>query len=62
LYKDARFFELSSSELRKNLDEVVSHKRNQYRKIFAMLDAVDSTIVESLEQYLLKNTFSQEIV
>jgi uncharacterized protein VirK/YbjX len=52
--KDTRFFELPTSELRKNLDEVDSHKRNQYRKRFAMLDAVDSTIIQSLEQCLKK--------
>ena len=52
---DTRFFELPVSEIRKNLDEVVSQKRNQYRKRFAMLDAVDSTIINSLEKHLKKN-------
>lgn len=59
---DTRFFELPVLELRKNLDEVDSHKRSQYRKRFALLDAVDSTIIKSLEQYLKKNNSSQVIV
>jgi len=55
---DARFFELPTFELRKNIDAVESHKRSQYRKRFTMLDAMDSTMIESLEQYLKKNNFS----
>jgi len=57
--EDARFFELPVFELRKNIDEVDSHKRNQYRKRFAMLDAIDSTIIKSLEKYLKKNNSSK---
>ena len=57
--KDTRFFELPAFELRKNLDEVDSHKRNQYRKRFTMLDAIDSTIIKSLEKYLKKNNSSK---
>lgn len=60
--KDTRFFKLPASELRKSLDEVDSHKRNQYRKRFSMLDAVDLAIVHSLEQYLKKSTFLQMTV
>lgn len=59
---DKRFFELPISELRKSLDEVDSHKRNQYRKRFALLDAVDSKIVQSLEQAFKRNNCSQATV
>lgn len=57
---DTRFFELPISEPRKNLDEIDSHKRNQYRKRFAMLDGLDLTIIQSLEKYL-KNNHSLKI-
>lgn len=60
--KDKRFFELPVSETRKSLDEVDSHKRNQYRKRFAMLDTIDSTIANSLELYLKKKDMSQAII
>jgi len=59
---DTRFFELPAFELRKTLDEVESHKRNQYRKRFAMLDAIDSTIIKSLEKHLTKNNSSKIIL
>ena len=51
---DTRFFELPAFELRKDLAKVESHKRNQYRNRFAMLDTIDSTIINSLEKCLLK--------
>jgi len=50
---DTRFFELPTFELRKDLHQVESHKRNLYRKRFAMLDTIDDTIITSLEKCLL---------
>ncbi|SFL93103.1 VirK/YbjX family protein [Pelosinus propionicus] len=60
--KDARFFELPTAEIRKNLNEVDSHKRNLYRKRFLMLDETDSIIIQSFDQYLKKNIRLQVIV
>jgi len=53
-YSDPRFFELPIVEPRKSLDEVESQKRNVYRKRFAVIDAIDTTIKQSLELYLKK--------
>lgn len=53
LCSDPRFFELPCMEHRKNLQEVESHKRNLYRKRFALLDKIDAEITKSLEPYVL---------
>ncbi|WP_371364748.1 hypothetical protein SRRS_53360 [Sporomusa rhizae] len=45
---DPRFFELPIIEPRKTIDEVVSHKRNYYRKRFALLDEIGVAIKQSL--------------
>jgi uncharacterized protein len=50
---DSRFFNLPIAETRKTIDEVPSHKRNLYRKRFAMLDTIDAEIIKTLEPYLL---------
>lgn len=52
---DPRFFELPLVEPRKNFDEVVPHKRNLYRKRFALLDTVEETIEDNLSNYLKTN-------
>jgi uncharacterized protein VirK/YbjX len=48
--QDKRFFILPPCERRKTLEEVVSHKRNQYRKRFAMLDEFEAEIVQILKE------------
>lgn len=54
---DSRFFTLPLIELRKDLGEVASHKRNLYRKRFTMLDAIDAEITKALESYLSRNSY-----
>lgn len=51
---DARFFELPCYEMRKSLQQVVTNKRNLYRKRFAVLDAIDMAITKELEQNAAK--------
>jgi len=51
--KDLRFFELPLIELRKSQQEIASHKRNLYRKRFAAIDAVDMSVTQALEPYLI---------
>jgi uncharacterized protein VirK/YbjX len=53
---DSRFFTLPLIELRKSLEEVVSHKRNLYRKRFAMLDSIDADVREALKPYLIEES------
>lgn len=50
---DPRFFELPVVEHRKRLDEVESHKRNLYRKRFAMIDAISIAMTKELELCLI---------
>lgn len=49
---DHRFFELPLQEPRKVIEEVVSHKRNLYRKRFTMLDDIGIKITETIEGYM----------
>lgn len=51
---DSRFFELPIIEPRKTIDEVVSHKRNYYRKRFALLDEIGVAIKQSLDLHTKK--------
>ena len=51
---DPRFFELPIIESRKSLEEVQTKKRNLYRKRFAAIDAIDTAIIQSLDQYMKK--------
>ena len=53
LCDDSRFFSLPIVESRKTLDEIPSHKRNLYRKRFAMLDTIEAEITQTLAPYLL---------
>lgn len=48
LSQDRRFFTLPITEHRKNIEEVVSHKRNVYRKRFVVLDMIAADITTSL--------------
>lgn len=50
---DSRFFKLPVIEARKSIDEVSSHKRNLYRKRFAMLDVISAEIKKAFEPYIL---------
>lgn len=47
---DARFYELPLIETRKTVEEIPSHKRAQYRRRFALLDDLDSTVAENLRR------------
>ncbi len=49
---DTRFYELPVVEYRKTIEEVKTHKRNQYRKRFAALDAVEESIIEALKKII----------
>lgn len=46
---DPRFFKLPVTEPRKTIEEVVSHKRNLYRKRFAALDELDASMTGMLQ-------------
>lgn len=48
---DARFYELPLTETRKTVEEIPSHKRAQYRRRFALLDDLDSTVAERLRRF-----------
>lgn len=50
---DLRFYEIPRTEPRKRLEEVQSHKRNLYRKRFAMVDTIEQTIKKSLEMHFI---------
>ncbi|SEI97005.1 hypothetical protein SAMN05660742_102117 [Propionispira arboris] len=47
---DARFFKLPIIEHRKQNEEIPAHKRNLYRKRFALLDNVDETIKDVMNK------------
>lgn len=49
--KDRRFFHIPVREHRKSIEEVVSHKRNLYRKRFIFLDSLEKEINECLTAY-----------
>lgn len=51
---DSRFFKLPVKEVRKSIDEVSSHKRNLYRKRFAMLDVISAEIKKAFEPYIVQ--------
>jgi len=51
---DPRFCELSLTENRKTMDEIKTHKRNQYRKRFAVLDEIDNCIMASIVKLIRK--------
>lgn len=51
---DGRFYELPVVEYRKTIEEVKTHKRNQYRKRFAALDAVEASIMQAIEKCIRK--------
>lgn len=48
---DTRFFELPLTERRKTVEEIPSHKRAQYRRRFALLDALETSIAETLQTF-----------
>jgi uncharacterized protein VirK/YbjX len=48
------FYELPIEEPRKTIEEVVSHKRNLYRKRFTLLDEITASISKQLALYLKK--------
>ena len=48
---DLRFYKLPLQELRKDLNEVKSQKRNLYRKRFDLLDSIDSTLVNACKKF-----------
>lgn len=52
LCQDRRFYSLPVVESRKSLEDVVSHKRNLYRKRFAVLDTLEAEINNTLFPYL----------
>lgn len=52
---DSRFFEIPITSLQKNIEDVVSHKRNLYRKRYSLLNEVSTTIRESLNLYMKKS-------
>lgn len=58
---DQRFFILPVTEQRKNIEEIVSHKRNLYRKRFAVLDRMAADILAALSP-LTKLTQGHESV
>lgn len=60
LSQDNRFFLLPVTEYRKNIEEVVSHKRNLYRKRFAILDKMADDIVTALWSFM-KTPCGQEV-
>lgn len=48
---DVRFYELPLIDTRKTVEEIPSHKRAQYRRRFALLDDLDSTVAERLRRF-----------
>lgn len=47
--EDQRFFSIPLIETRKSIEEVASHKRNLYRKRFAVLDKIAEDILTTLD-------------
>ncbi|MBU2699558.1 putative protein VirK/YbjX [Sporomusaceae bacterium BoRhaA] len=52
LSQDRRFFILPVTEHRKDIEKVVSHKRNLYRKRFALLDKIAANIATALIPFM----------
>lgn len=50
--KDPRFYLLPLTEPRKSMEEVKTHKRNLYRKRFALLDSIDEEIAANMKKVL----------
>lgn len=50
---DSRFFALPLSDVRKNMENITSQKRNLYRKRFIMLDGIKAAIAKELTPYLM---------
>ncbi len=50
--KDPRFYRLPLREQRKSMEEVKTHKRNLYRKRFALLDSIDEEIAANMKKVL----------
>lgn len=55
IVEDPRFFEIPITEPRKSIDEIVSHKRNLYRKRYVLLNEISAEITKSLELYMNSN-------
>lgn len=49
---DARFFELPLKEPRKTMEEIPARKRADYRKRFALQDAIDETIAANVRKMM----------
>ena len=54
LAEDRRFFNLPILEKRKTMEEISTHKRNLYRKRFAVLDKLDEDLNVVLSQQMLE--------
>ena len=54
--EDPRFYVLDKTEPQKNIEDIKSSKRSQYRKRFALLDAFDAEISEVLKTSLVAAT------
>ena len=50
--KDDRFDELPLTEVRKSMEEISTHKRAVYRRRFALLDEIDTTIEENVKKLI----------
>ena len=48
---DERFIELPTVELRKNFEEIPTHKRALYRRRFAMLDEIDNSVSDKIKSF-----------
>jgi uncharacterized protein VirK/YbjX len=55
LSSDPRFFELDKVEPQKNIEDIKSSKRSQYRKRFAMFDAFDAEVGGTLNSTLAQH-------
>lgn len=55
LSADPRFYALPLIEPQKTIEEVVSHKRNLYRKRYALLDEIDESIAQVIGRHLITN-------
>lgn len=61
LSSDQRFFILPVAEQRKNIEKIASHKRNFYRKRFALLDRIAADIVSNLIPFIKKNSTTKSL-
>lgn len=50
--EDKRFYELPMTEARKTMEEIPTRKRNYYRKRYALLDEVDTSVAEKIRLLL----------